>query len=982
MKTLHFFLILFINLALSKVDEGVTYCVRPTENTACQYHACHNQLCASWEYYVEDIDHVINQQTNVTIIFMNGQYETEYLVQLTLPTVTMMGESKKAKIQHSTINLVNNNQATITNLTFESTYVYVSPTNPLEIRVLFESVYLHYSEVFAYIEEVDADLFMQFTGCKFYNGTLLFGAMKVHFTDCELVNNTITAGGVPLRISGVSEIRSAWTSAITCYFCPIELSGTILFVNNTSVRGGAMALHASTLYIDVNTNVTFANNIAKDRGGAIFTEPSLQPYPLENSYIVDVCFYQALTCNKTAYYNVYFLDNLAINGGDDIYGSTIEKYCFKLEQACSISMIHESHQGHSSISSNPTRICLCDDQGVPQCHNHSYLMKSYSIHPGETFTISAAVVGGAFGTTVGTVHAGFLHSSEQYFLNPTSQYGQAIESKQCSTLNYTIHSNQTNSIAVMYLSSEQMMDIHDVMFYAHYDYYTPVFVNITILPCPPGFILTENPPRCSCDKDLTNILTTCDITDGIGYVSWSGNMWIHVSINRIIYTGYCPLNYCIVGDKRIDTQRDPDSQCAFNRAGQLCGGCKDNYSLAIGSSHCIHCPNNNYLALIIFFAAAGFLLVFFIGALNLTVSQGMINGLIFYANVVWIYQAIFFSPNTSGILLFLRVFIAWINLDFGIETCFVSGLTTFWKMWLQFVFPLYILTIAGLTVVAIRCSTKLTSFVGNRVTSVLATIFLLTYMKIMRIVMATLNPLTLTEHPNRSENTVWAEDGNLVYVWFPHILLFIAGLSTMLFLWLPYTLILLTKQCIQRVLLLRWIRRFSPFLEAHFVPLKHRHQYWFGVLLLARGFLLICFASTSIDIPQDINLLILFIVAVMLLFYTTATLPYRDRAVLLINGAFLVNLAILSGFALFTETQPHGSTLRTVTVALSAGLAFLMFSGIVIYGMIAPQYSNRKTISKLMTSVASLATNDSNKLSEERQPLLKVQGSDRVSATY
>ena len=542
-----------------------------------------------------------------------------------------------------------------------------------------------------------------------------------------------------------------------------------------------MLLHTTTVYIDANTNVTFVNNTATDRGGAIFVEPNLPPYPLDDFYILNTCFYQTMNCNHTSYHNIHFDNNLAVNGGDNIYGSTSETYCFRLDGACSVSMIHDSHyEGHSSIASNPTCICLCDNHGIPQCQNRSYLYKSYTVHPGETFTISAVIVGGDFGATVGTIHAGFLNpAANSYFLRPTSQYGQAVESKHCTTLNYTIYTNQTNSTTTMYLSSQQMMDIYDVMFYSHYDYYTPVFLNITILPCPSGFILTKDPPRCSCTKVLTNKLVKCDITDGIRYVSWSGNIWIHISNDRITFTDYCPLNYCIMSAKWIDLKRDPDSQCAFNRAGRLCGGCKDGYSLAIGSSHCIHCPNNNNLSLLIFFAAAGFLLVFLIGALNLTVSQGMINGLIFYANIVWIYQPILFPQEeaVSRVLLFLRIFIAWINLDFGIETCFVSGLSAFWKMWLQFLFPLYILVIAGLIVVAVRCSVKLSGFVGNKAISVLATVFLLSYMKFMHIIIATMNPTILTEYPSGSEKTMWAEDGNFTYFGFPHILLFIAGLS-------------------------------------------------------------------------------------------------------------------------------------------------------------------------------------------------------------
>lgn len=181
--------------------------------------------------------------------------------------------------------------------------------------------------------------------------------------------------------------------------------------------------------------------------------------------------------------------------------------------------------------------------------------------------------------------------------------------------------------------------------------------------------------------------------------------------------------------------------------------------------------------------------------------------------------------------------------------------------------------------------------------------------------------------------------------------------------------------------LLRWFRRFSPFTDTYFVPLKRKHRYWFGVLLLARWILLICFSSTMFNVPEDISLLVLFIVGVLLLFYMTATLPYRNVANLVVNGLFLKNLALLSGFALLTLTHPHGSTLRTPAAALSIGFALLTLCGIVIYGITASRYFNRKAINNGMTLIASLGTTSDSK-SDEKQPLLKAQGSNRITATY
>ena len=105
----------------------------------------------------------------------------------------------------------------------------------------------------------------------------------------------------------------------------------------------------------------------------------------------------------------------------------------------------------------------------------------------------------------------------------------------------------------------------------------------------------------------------------------------------VIYNRFCPLLYCKSGNKTINIGDDPNKQCASNRTGILCGACMDNFSLAIGSSRCIECPNSHNVALLLAFGAAGVLLVLSILVLNLTVTQGLINGLIFYSNIVWAY---------------------------------------------------------------------------------------------------------------------------------------------------------------------------------------------------------------------------------------------------------------------------------------------------------------------------------------------------------
>ena len=103
----------------------------------------------------------------------------------------------------------------------------------------------------------------------------------------------------------------------------------------------------------------------------------------------------------------------------------------------------------------------------------------------------------------------------------------------------------------------------------------------------------------------------------------------------------------------------------------------------LGSNQCGQCTNY-YIALIISLAVAGIALIAFIIALNLTVSVGTLNGLIFYANIVNIYEPIFF-PN-GPVKLFSQFFSS-LNLDLDIETCFIEGYS---KTWPQFIIPAYV----------------------------------------------------------------------------------------------------------------------------------------------------------------------------------------------------------------------------------------------------------------------------------------------------
>ena len=156
---------------------------------------------------------------------------------------------------------------------------------------------------------------------------------------------------------------------------------------------------------------------------------------------------------------------------------------------------------------------------------------------------------------------------------------------------------------------------------------------------------------------------------------------------------------------------------------------------------------------------------------------------------------------------------------------------------------------------------------------VLATLFLLSYIKILTIVVTTFNFTVILagDADNTSDELVpckvWTHDGNVRYLSGKHIPLFIVALLFLLLLFLPYTLFLTFGQCLRTMSRrkgLRWLRStvFISIMDAYHAPFNRKHRYWIGLLLLIRCLLLVIFVTTYYnDNIMKINTYILLIVS-------------------------------------------------------------------------------------------------------------------------
>ena len=726
--------------------------------------------------------------------------------------------------------------------------------------------------------------------------------------------------------------------AVYAYDSQLEIKDTIQFENNEGYDGGAIAFHEdSYMIIQSNSTVTFTENHAKHQGGAIYvnlvTDNIITRLDYKITPWLTYTFFIPSVRSPSFYNNstLLLVDNTANDAGSALYGGWLDvlsppnRALFDTYFKINNSNISDL----SVISSDPVRACICINS-TPNCYITQH---NVTILPGQTFHIPAVAVGQRFGIVPSTIHSRLLINSNFQPTLETLQYTQKTE-RACTNLSYTVRSPNQKEIMLITIESKipTSTTTNKHTFPPAGDLnlqFSNLYVYLNLQSCPPGFIFDNN--SCTCDPGLQKYAIRCDIDSE--EIERKVPFWINATkeadetLSGVIVHKHCPFDYCKSYSLNFSLE-NPDKQCAFHRTKILCGECQHGLSHVLGSSNCKKC-SSHWIALIIAFALAGVMLAAFLMLLNLTVSVGSINGLIFYANILRANQAVFFPPDTRNS--FLSFFTAWMNLDLGFETCFYDGMSAYEKTWFQFVFPIYIWLIVILIIISSHYSTFAAKVAGRNAVQVLATLFLISYAKLLQATITIISFTTL-EYPNGSVRRVWLYDANVDYLKGKHIPLFMAALLVLFFLTVPYSTLLFFIQCLQaktKYRLLFWIGKFKPLFDAYTGPYKDKHRYWTGLLLLVRAALFLAF---SINVTGDpaINLLAINITIICLLVYTSFLGgPYKAWPLNAIEFSLFLNLGILSSATLFTTIFTDGD--QEALIHTSASIAFFTFCMTLLY---------------------------------------------------
>ena len=576
----------------------------------------------------------------------------------------------------------------------------------------------------------------------------------------------------------------------------LTINGSLTVSNNRGFNGGGMYLYGnSVLEIYPNSNLTFIGNHATNKGGGIKTKG-----------YETVC--DIISILNTTNVSFYFINNTAA-AGDDIYGVEFTS------RYCSIDM--SIFKTNIKYLTPPDNFCFCTNNSIgdsnlacPQTMTRLYKFPGQKIYFNVTFNRNI---------TAGSI---IRYLNDRYI--DTIRIGP-----KCTEVSYIA---TVNSSAVNYTLNIYLLILYHTK---------KLTVPFSILPCPIGFTYTHG--ICTCSSSITAENVTCHI-DTL-QISHKGQLWIGPYDTSITFSADQPNyhNICLINEQCLLCNpsnvsfmlNDTDPQCQQHKSGTLCGSCTTGYSLVLGSNECMECTTNYNMALIILFAFMGIALVVLLIVLNLTVSVGTINGLLFTANIIKLYQPVFLGNQIS--VPFFSQIISWLNLDFGIKICFYNGMDRYVKEWLQFVFPFYVWAIIIVIILICRVSSKVSKLVGSNAVPVLATLLLLSYTKLLRTIVTVLHKRDITLHCQNSSHqlTVWYEDPTLPYAKGKHLYLFSFALIVLVLFCLPYTLFLLLNPLFEKYLtkyrLCSFLYKIKPVLDAYSGPMKDKYRFWPGLLL-------------------------------------------------------------------------------------------------------------------------------------------------------
>ena len=467
----------------------------------------------------------------------------------------------------------------------------------------------------------------------------------IAFSNCVFVNNSVVnindscyntglgamyVGDVPVEFYSMVHFESNNGSALGVVGTYLDFTEcNALFESNRGVDGGAIAiLGAAHLLIGESTTMTFHNNSAQHRGGAIF-----------NNYISKDSMKTYVHC-FLRYSNPFY--------GPENWKSTFifSRNCATLGRSIfSTSILPCAWSVGTGISSNITSIFCwntqhwnysgrnCSDEIFTEAQSFNFPSASIKVFPGKVFVLPITV-----------------HDDLQHDVTNQTAYSAASANKSKALVDpkfaYIAHRTLNITGIEKKNISLELNTVGERTWHIN--------IAIEILPCPPGTKADSETPNttCTCSGNYGgNVKCSLDpynVTLKSGY--WIGlqpDQNSNTSSSKLVIAK-CPSQYCyslyqeeFLPLPNTTKDLDPTVCSKQNRTDILCGKCKNGYGPAVNSWNfniqCVECNNTHVAIQTCYYVfstfAPTFLSFLIIIIFNVKLTTGPANAFILYAQM-------------------------------------------------------------------------------------------------------------------------------------------------------------------------------------------------------------------------------------------------------------------------------------------------------------------------------------------------------------
>ena len=739
---------------------------------------------------------------------------------------------------------------------------------------------------------------------------------------------------VNVSLTGSNVFLSNEDTALAVYNGIVTISGSANFSFNVGASGGALHLESeSYLVLAGEANILFQANRGLVFGGAIYVDFNTVRSNRYDCFLfidrVDIFCNVFDRCplpdNR---FNISFIDNTA-PFGRAIFGSSFSSCPWNLNnEGLQYLSINDTANG-IWISPNSSQLPLFFDPPFDTNDNNITInTKAENIFVYDTMVKNNSASNGV------TVEV----TPGQMFERPLGAFDQLNQPIPLTILSQ-LNNVKNNKVHVQIAESNRFLlsggqqEFFDVPMHLFGE--QNVTYNVTISSnealvdltfqvhltnCLDGFVF--NNETFTCDCEIADFLDEVTCTNN-GLIMYPEDNWIGRDENGNYIQAECILDFCKPGVSQLNFS-ERDSQCTTGRSGILCGQCAEGYSRKIGSTLCGPCKDSYGLLLILIFAALGFILFVILALFNITITDGYINGFIFYANIVGVYTSTFL-PETEAVSGYLpRVLIAFLNLDFGIETCFYVGATELSLAGLRLIFPVYLMlilllvTLCGKYIPHKRVSSLLQKI---NVTHIFATLILYSYTSVTQTCIALLSSVTVvgaSPQPLR-----WLRDPNVLYTSEIHIFLVILSVIFLIII-APVTILLLITKISYRI---PHVNELKPLIDAFIAPFAAGKTFWISFRLIFR-LVIFSIAAFGVSTAQLVAIACLITLLTILEAYIK---PFRTASRNFVDMLIMVNLTLFSVVAIYlhpkivSDVDEVMTILSSFTYIFSAMILLLFF---------------------------------------------------------